>query len=277
MATVVGQQVKSPDLSQEHLLSSEQGKNYLIKVQLPITYQDSIDYPVLYYLDAWWLEDSVVGAFTLLQGSRKVRAAILVGISTTGNEYEFNKQRTRDYTPTPFEMEKLGFPMVIFSQPKFFEITRGNSGSSELFTSFLTNILFPFIDGTYNTDIKDRSILGHSLGGLFGIHNLSSAQPTFDNYISISPSLWWIKDDNYYESLYRNFSNEVSKKKLFLCYGSSEGLLITTWTDKLNEYLLTKGLPVDHFKFVKYPDEDHTSVLPESIYEGLEFLYGYSK
>ena len=62
-----------------------------------------------------------------------------------------------------------------------------------------------------------------------------------------------------------------------MCYGSSEGLPIAIWTDNLHEYLSAKELPAAHYKFVKYPEEDHASVLPESIYEGLEFLYGSTR
>ena len=58
------------------------------------------------------------------------------------------------------------------------------------FIDFIDKELQPFIDSTYNLDTL-KTIIGQSLGGLLATEILFKKPNMFDNYIIISPSLWW--------------------------------------------------------------------------------------
>ena len=83
---------------------NENGKLYELIITLPPDYQPENEYIVLYYLDAWWLRDLVPGCYRIKNLSNKTLAnnmheVILVGISSVGNETDWNRQRNMDYTP----------------------------------------------------------------------------------------------------------------------------------------------------------------------------------
>ena len=53
--------------------------------------------------------------------------------------------------------------------------------------------LIPEIEQRYRTN-GDRTFIGYSLGGLFGVYAMLSSPETFGRMILVRPSLWW--DDN---------------------------------------------------------------------------------
>lgn len=94
--------------------------------------------------------------------------SIVVGIG--------NVDRKRDFTyPFQNELDLKEFP---------------TSGKSEKFISFLEKELQPFIDSTYKT-MEMKTIIGQSLGGLLVTKILFKKPELFNNYIIVSPSLWW--------------------------------------------------------------------------------------
>jgi predicted alpha/beta superfamily hydrolase len=94
--------------------------------------------------------------------------SIVVGIG--------NVDRKRDFTyPSQNKLDQKEFP---------------TSGQSEKFINFLEKELQPFVDSTYRiTELK--TIIGQSLGGLLTTEILFKKPELFDNYIIVSPSLWW--------------------------------------------------------------------------------------
>jgi predicted alpha/beta superfamily hydrolase len=75
--------------------------------------------------------------------------------------------------------------------------------------------LQPYIDSNFNTSTS-KTIIGQSLGG-FGDRNLKNPE-LFDNYIIVSPSLWW---DN--ESLLKVEPKSYSAKKSIYIAVGKEG------------------------------------------------------
>ena len=64
------------------------------------------------------------------------------------------------------------------------------NGGADAFLSFIEGELIPFVDKTYRAR-PYRVLAGHSLGGLFAIHSLTTKPKLFDAYIAIDPSLHW--------------------------------------------------------------------------------------
>jgi len=256
-----------------HKMISEEHIEYIIKVTPPPNYDDSKVYPTLYYLDAWWLEDIVKGTYTLLNYSGAVKEVLLVGISIDGDELKFNERRTLDYTPAPYDLDSMKFTFSIPLKPTPLLVTSDNSGAASTFRKFLSNKVFPEISKHYAVNQNDRALLGHSFGGLFGIYDMAERDHLFNSYIIISPSLWWNRSAKLYEKIAQTFKTRDTPINLFFCYGESENNGIVKWSNVLNDYLKSKEFSILSYEFVSYDKRDHTSVLPESIYDGIKYLY----
>lgn len=64
------------------------------------------------------------------------------------------------------------------------------SGGSAAYRRFLVDELKPWIDAHYPLH-GSYAIIGESLAGLFVLETLLEEPTAFDDYISVSPSLWW--------------------------------------------------------------------------------------
>jgi predicted alpha/beta superfamily hydrolase len=62
------------------------------------------------------------------------------------------------------------------------------TGGAERFLDFFASELVPFIDANYST-APHRTLIGHSLGGLFVVHTMAERPGLFDAAIAISPAL----------------------------------------------------------------------------------------
>src|SRR5690606_34489872 len=65
------------------------------------------------------------------------------------------------------------------------------SGGADIFLAFLETILMPAVDATVRLDPAQRTLYGHSYGGLFVLHALYQRRDLFKRYVAASPSLWW--------------------------------------------------------------------------------------
>ncbi|MCB2114527.1 MAG: alpha/beta hydrolase [Parvularculaceae bacterium] len=63
-------------------------------------------------------------------------------------------------------------------------------GGSAEFRRFIAEEVKPFIESNFRTSGRD-AIIGESLGGLFIVETLFKAPDLFDDYIAVSPSMWW--------------------------------------------------------------------------------------
>jgi uncharacterized protein len=77
-----------------------------------------------------------------------------------------------------------------------------NAGGSEKFIRFIAEELQPYIKSTYK--VSRSLLIGQSLGGLLASEIVLKKPELFDDYIIISPSLWW--DD---ESLLKQASTLI--------------------------------------------------------------------
>ncbi len=142
------------------------GKDRTLLVHTPESYERGKDtYPVLYLLDGDSNFLHTTGITTFQSNNLKGPEMIVVGVANTGNS------RDRDLTPTALP-------------------NRPRSGGAARFLSFLKDEVRPLIEGRYRT-APYRILVGHSLGGLFAVHTLTSAPDSFNAYVAISPSLWW--------------------------------------------------------------------------------------
>ncbi|PZQ80319.1 MAG: esterase [Flavobacterium johnsoniae] len=221
-----------------------------LNIYIPDSYNKNpkTAYPVIYLLDGSANEDfiHVTGLVQFLTMIQKMPESIIVGIA--------NVDRKRDFTfPTTNVQDKKDFP---------------TTGHSEKFLSFVEKELLPYVKKQYRT--STATIAGQSLGGLFATEVLLKKPELFDNYIIISPSLWW--DD---ESLLRKAPELLEKKRnkkiqVFVAVGS-EGQQMEDDAFQLSE-ILAKSKDNLVSSFAKMTEENHLTILHNSLYKALEAI-----
>lgn len=145
-----------------------------------------------------------------------------------------------------------------------------NKGRSREFYSFIKHELVPFAAGKYSLS-GNRSIMGHSLGGLFVFYCLFRDEGLFKNYFSISPSLWVNRNAIY---RFNNIGESVSQESyLYFSAGSKEDFnLIMPVTKKMNRFLIHKAYPNLAFEYEVHPAKGHFSQVKYSIEKILKRL-----
>ncbi len=223
----------------------------VINVYLPLGYsEDSLkNYPIIYLLDGSMDEDFVHIAGLVQFGSfswiNMLPQTIVIGIA--------NVDRKRDFTyPTSIEQDKKDFP---------------TTGKSEEFISFLETELKPFVQSKYR--VNDTStIIGQSLGGLLATEILVKRPHLFDNYIIVSPSLWW--DDG---SLFEHFEElTIKNKSIFIAVGK-EGDIMEHAAKKLHESLKKVCGDSVRLYYEFFEDSDHGDVLHLAVYSAFEQIF----
>lgn len=161
------------------------GRTYRIFVFRPDTAPPPSGYPVVVASDGNMTFPIIaaVNATLMLTG----QAALVVGVGyATADPMALVSLRTRDLTPpTPLPAipHRPGLP------PPRIE----DYGGSEEFYRFLTEELLPVIADTYPTDAGNRTLYGHSWGGLFTLGVLLRHPEAFRTFVASSPSIWWNK------------------------------------------------------------------------------------
>jgi predicted alpha/beta superfamily hydrolase len=206
-------------------------------------------YPVIYLLDGSLNEDFIhtVGVVQFLTMIGSMPESIVVGIA--------NVDRRRDFTfPTSIEKDKKDFP---------------TTGSSAKFIDFIEEELQPFIAKKFKINAVN-TIIGQSLGGLLATEILTKKGHLFNNYIIVSPSLWW---DN--QSLLTKVANTINtqqfkNKKVCIVVGE-EGKVMIEYAKSLSQTLSKiKDLSMT-FDFLE--KEDHLTILHHAVYQSLLKLY----
>lgn len=164
-----------------HLKSNFNHISYNLYIYLPKNYKKtSKHYPVIYLLDADYSFLLAKQIIEHLSERKRIEQYIIVGIAYD-NLHDYKKNRTRDYTPT-YTLEG-GYSLE----------TQKLSGGAEKFYQFINNELKPYINNHYSVNGKN-TLVGHSFGGLFGMFLLINHPQTFQNYIIVSPSLWYDRE-----------------------------------------------------------------------------------
>ncbi|WP_430468557.1 alpha/beta hydrolase [Winogradskyella ouciana] len=231
--------------------SSVLDENRTLNIYLPQNYvaDSTKTYPVIYLLDGALDEDFIHIAGIVQFGSfswiNMVPESIVVGIA--------NVDRKRDFTyPTTIEQDKKDFP---------------TSGKSENFINFIEKDLQPFIKAHYRTE-GTRTIIGQSLGGLLATEIVYKKPELFDNYIIVSPSLWW---DN--QSLLQLEPKAYhSEKQIYVAVGK-EGEIMERDAKSLYQNLEANKKENTKVYFQFLEAQDHGDALHLAVYGAFEVLF----
>lgn len=222
-----------------------------LHVYLPTSYESQTEssYPVIYLLDGSLDEDfiHIVGLvqFGSFSWINMVPESIVVGIA--------NVDRMRDFTsPSNNERDNTELP---------------TSGGSARFIKALDEEILPLINQRYRTN-GEGTIIGQSLGGLVATQILYQHSGLFDNYIIVSPSLWW--DD---ESLLKAQLPTFDKRTAVFIGVGKEGEVMERIAKELNERLRSAASDKLSVTFQYFPTLDHGDTLHLVAYHALEALF----
>lgn len=242
----------------EEMQSTELSEKRILNIYLPEGYnaKDTINYPVVYLLDGSADEDfiHIVGLyqFNSFEWINRVPKSIIVGIATV--------DRRRDLT----------FPSTVAEEKKRYL----TAGHSDKFISFLENDLQPYIQKKYKTN-SSKTIIGQSLGGLLATEILLKKPGLFNEYIIVSPSLWW---DN--GSLLKVSPKAITNKTRVYIGVGKEGI---TPGDPPRVMEVDANLLADKIQNIKNPNtivyfdylpqEDHATIMHLAVFNALRILH----
>lgn len=247
------------------LTSAINGNTYPIKIALPGSYYTTDKtYPVVYMLDAYSSFGIVTEMARLLASDKELPELILVGISSEGGSKEFIYNRSRDYTPTKILEENL---------PETLRSLIPTSGGGEKFLEFIKKELIPFVESKYRFKPDDRTLAGHSLGGLFVFYSLFYNPELFNRFVAVSPALLW--DHNYILNQEEEFSkkNKSLNAVVYSAVGSKEDeTIIAPWKQFISK-MEEKNYTGLNLKTEIAKDETHYTIIPYIITHGLKSVF----
>ncbi|MBO9675628.1 MAG: alpha/beta hydrolase [Sphingobacteriaceae bacterium] len=246
----------------DEIQSEALAEKRILNIYLPEGYKqnDTTRYPVIYLLDGSADEDfiHIVGLvqFNSFEWVNQLPKSIVVGIATV--------DRKRDFTfPTSIERDKKNYP---------------TTGHSDKFISFIERELEPYVQSKYKTNTS-KTIIGQSLGGLLATEVLIRKPTLFNQYIIISPSLWWNNGSLLNRSSKISESTFNQLTKVYIAVGK-EGLTPTEQPRvmEVDANLLAekiKGFKNQNVKlyFDFLPQEDHATIMHQAVSNAFKFLY----
>ncbi|MBY8826235.1 alpha/beta hydrolase [Sphingomonas colocasiae] len=280
-----------------HDLTSAEGLSYRIIVAPPAGPAPAAGYPVIYIVDgnAWTLLASEVIRTNLDFGTQaKVEPAVVVGVGYPIEGAFDLARRTTDLTT----------PSSVASDVKW-----GKVGGYEAMIRFIQERVKPDIEKRFPIDKGRQSLAGHSLGGLFTLRTLMNHPDWYQNYLALSPSIWWNDAALLKEAAALGASSPQRKARVYLGIGQFEQYYSPEFLQKMEtsvraraaadpaalggmsveaymaEMRKSKGNMVDNarqmakilgengldVRFDHFPDEDHFSVLPAQFARAVPF------
>ncbi len=238
----------------EEIQSEALSEKRILNIYLPDGYHpdSAATYPVIYLLDGSAHEDllHIIGLVQFMNMYELMPGSIVVGIA--------NVDRYRDFThPTtdPEDLEALP-----------------TGGGSEKFIDFIEKELQPFIEKNYRTN-GTRTIIGQSMGGLLATEVLLKRPHLFDDYIIVSPSLWWDRQSlvNSADSILR--AHPGLEKKVFVSLGEEHPVMHEV-ADKLVDAIRNSESENITLFYEPILEEDHATILHAAVYNAFKMMNG---
>lgn len=207
---------------------------------------------VLYVIDGGVDQDffhiAALSQLTLINGERQ--PMIVVGVRTHNRRHEISPKAT---------------------DPHYLTHEFEGWGGSHDFRRYLTEEVMPFVEARFDTGRK--TVIGESLAGLFIVEMFLETPTSFDDYISVSPSLWWDNRRLSKQASALLDKHDVSDRRLYLTM-ADEGGTMRLGLDELLEALGPYSNTVD-VKFVDRANTDtHASIYHHAARDALSWLYG---
>ncbi|MCV0388064.1 MAG: hypothetical protein K5821_17105 [Nitrobacter sp.] len=241
--------------------STVYGDEQIITVRLPRGYADNPQrrYPVVFSVDGGPDQD-----FELLSGiaaeaefSTSFEPFILIGVQT--------KDRYRQLTPewTRLDPERLSDAFGDRMVP----------GGADQFRRYLETDIIPWATGRYRTGRK--ALTSVSLGGLFVIDTFLETPELFEDYIALTPSIWWDGGRIVDEAAAKLAKQDASNRRIYFTMGD-EGVGNRTgpWLETLVAAFETSAPEGLKWAFVdRSSEEEHRTMALTGWLDAFRTLY----
>lgn len=237
---------------------------------------------VLWVLDANLFFGTVVETTRLMHKLYGELPQILVVGIAYGNDDGMVQSalRTRDFTPSAdarFEQMAASMPPLpdgVTVEPVM--------GGAQAFLRFLREEAQPYVGERFALDGARKVLFGSSLGGLFVVHTLLTARGAFDDYVAVSPALWWNDDEAFgIEERTRAEENPRPVRAFFAVGGLEEApeipslapFRMVTNARRMGELLEARSDDGLYVRYAELDGETHTSVVPVALTRALRALF----
>ncbi|MGD1945043.1 MAG: alpha/beta hydrolase [Croceivirga sp.] len=220
-------------------------------ISLPFHYADSLNYPVIYVLDAEWRFDLIRNIVFDLGANKKIQNSIVVGIPHVEVENKRGKDLTFSQSKIEYNGDKVDATWYNDS----------NSGGGMKFYDYLTKELIPHINDVYSTT-NHETLIGHSYGGYFGGYILSLENP-FEVIHIYDPSIWFSDSEVVKRFKTKNYTQRT---KIHLTYQPEPEF----HRNKIEEFIkaLESNNDID-LTVELYENDTHNSLFLDSFYQGI--------
>lgn len=244
----------------EILHSNILSEDRTLNIYLPEGYSNTTRYPIIYLLDGSADEDFIhvsgIVQFNTFPWVNGMPKSIVIGIANTNRKLNFTSKSERS-------SDKKLIPK--------------NGGSAE-FIAFIEKELQPYINQKYGAS-KGNTLIGQSLGGLLATEILFTRPELFNQYIIISPSLWWRDGYLLHKSPSILSPQYPIPTKVYIGVGK-EGSIDGSKNHIMEEdaRLLSNKIKAGTSKnvqvFFNYlPDEDHATITHQAVFNAFRLLY----
>jgi predicted alpha/beta superfamily hydrolase len=151
------------------------------------------------------------------------------------------------------------------------------SGGAAEYRRFLTGELKPWVAAHLRTNGRS-ALIGESLAGLFVLETLLEAPQSFDDYIAVSPSLWWNGGRLAAEAELDLRKKGIGGHRLWIAFETPPPPADEAAKDRARqdsvEAALRKAAPPDLRWTVVRSPESHASIYHPAAWQALRALYG---
>ncbi|ATQ44503.1 alpha/beta hydrolase [Caulobacter mirabilis] len=239
-------------IGQSYALESKiLGETRRFNVRLPAGYDAAKGtYRVLYLLDGGEREDfpHIAGLMQLCGLVGTCEEMIVVGIEGT--------DRRRDMTYPSKDPEDLKMAPT--------------SGGSERFRRFIAEELQPLVTARYGAG--KSTLMGESLAGLFVVETFLRTPGLFDDYIAISPSVWWDRNSLTDGASALLAAQPAGERRLYLTI-ADEGREMQTGVDDLVAALKAKTPAGLTWTYAPMSGETHATIYHPAALAAFRKLY----
>lgn len=246
----------------------ELGGGVVCDVALPEGYDDGDRvYPLVVCLDAQWTMGTVCDSALNLGLARLVPRVVVAGLGwDASTSRDVTLRRAQALTPSAGT-----FPVGVV--PASTEPPQ--SGGAPAYLAQLADTVLPLLHRTYRVDPTQRTLVGHSFSGLFGLFTLLQRPELFTRYLLASPSVWW--DDRVILRLPAAETAPSSGARVYLSVGELEerpGAVPMITNARAAQDRITGLGRTDLETTVDILDgEIHHSSIPASVSRGLRWLF----
>jgi hypothetical protein len=223
-----------------------------VNVWLPPGHETAEEaYTVLYLIDGGVEQDfpHIAGLAQLGVISWQYAPLIVVGIETG--------DRLHELTPEP-------------ADPRYSAQFEAAGGAAE-FRAYIANDVIPFIEASYRVGGR-RAVIGESLAGLFIVDTLLEQPDLFDDYISVSPSLWWDDQAVAERAVERLGAADYSATRVYLTMGDEGGTMQAGLDTLLAALDAVEDAP-DYRYVDRRETETHSTIYHGAALDALRWLY----